>query len=184
MLKNLRSLLSAIFYTIWRAMRGRPQFAHLPDSRATFLTCLLAYGFTSMLLILAGGQRFGVGAVAWGVGVLMLTACFHRQSRSKVLLASIFAAMAGYDLINLVCLLEFSSPAQEMSELATTNAVINDIINNGSLNGSLDTQSVPYAPLANALVMVGRSLSIFFIARYFHSMPAYIKASGFQPKMD
>lgn len=186
-------------------MRGRPQFVHLADSRVVFLNFLLAYAFTGAVLALARGQgAFSVpmDVFSWLFSVAALWLCFGRGQQSKVLLGSMFAAMAGYDLLEITVLLAFDLPAQGASaaalaapadSLRASTILLNSgnplqTIVDGSFalppQGSIVQEAgSPFSVTLLSIAMsLPRMVSIILVDHHFRKMPGYVKAAGYRPE--
>lgn len=204
MLHTIGSYLSSLLYHVWRAMRGRPQFVHLTDSRAVLLNFLCAYAVTSTALMLLRGQLGAMSVASWLAGLAVLWSCFGLGNTSKVLLGSVLAAMAGYDLVEVVAQLALDLPGagveslapqamalQSSAFLASGNAL--QLVLDGMLSRpDLDMKSSEAivqqagaflgATVLEVAVGCARMLSILMVASHFKKMPDYIRAPGYRPE--
>lgn len=102
MIRSIRSLLFVVAYHIWRSMRGRPLFGLLADTPVTFFIFLFAYAAMNGGLIATTSNDatdvfMGIGT--WLMSVFTLMLFFSSNDKSKVLIACIFAGMAGFDFL-------------------------------------------------------------------------------------
>ena len=193
MIQTFQSFLSAIIYHAWRAMTCRPQFIHLADTRTTWLTFFLAFGATNLLRISIFDHSFSgfwMELFEWSLGVVILTALFSRSDRSNVLIACIFAAMVGFDLLEIVSRLVFDFLSQDMTMIAIDSTSLDsvksvpvDLISYGDGYALTRIPGKEFdSSILGNIIGVFRMIAIPVIAGKFSKLPTHIQTSGYCPK--
>lgn len=158
LIDSAKAYFFAIFYNVWRALRGRPHFAHIADTQVNFLTFLYFFAFTSLLVSASSLDNEPVATVVfigltrWASACFLFMSLLDRKERSRVLLSSMFAATAGIDILEAV--LRMCAPSDEV---VAVSYVVTHVI--------------------HGLILVK-------IYNYFHTMPPSIKLRGFSPRVE
>lgn len=157
-LRSLRSLLGALLFHVWRCMRGRPLFVHIPDTKGVLVLFLSTSLITTALLSVAitrGLDEVPIALLGWSINLFGIWLVFARRDRSYVLLGTMFGAFAGVDILHMALVLLFSIPPG----------------GNPLLNAQIPMQ-------------VLRIYAMYRIFSYFKSLPAYVRARGYSPEKD
>lgn len=122
MIRSLSSYLSGLAFHVWRAMRGRPQYVHLADTRHTLVTFGVVLGVSSVAYSLVQNPGLAgvlIGLLRWACATLLLLGMFFRSNQSLVPLASAFGSLAGFSLLSAISLLVLGSanPARDVVQV-------------------------------------------------------------------
>lgn len=96
------NLFKGLIYHVWRSTCGRPQFLHLADTPTTLNLFTLTFAITTLSCALVRRPDVAgvaLGAAEWTFWMIYLPIFFVRKSRSRVLLASGLAGLAGVNVL-------------------------------------------------------------------------------------
>ena len=120
-----------------------------------------------------------------------MIALFFRSDRSNVLIACIFAAMVGFDLLEIVCRLVFDFLSQDMTMGSIDSTSLNPVksVSDVDLISYGDGFALTKIPgkdldrsILGSIVGIFRMISIAVIASKFSKLPSHIQKSGYWPK--
>jgi hypothetical protein len=122
LLRSLSSYLSGLAFHVWRAMRGRPQYVHLADTRRTLVTFGVVLGVSSLAYSLVQNPGIAgvlMGLLRWACASVLLLGLFFRNNQSLVPLACAFGSLAGFTLLSALSLLVLGSanPARDVVQV-------------------------------------------------------------------
>ena len=162
--KLLGKFAQAITLSIWRAMRGKPDFLHIADTPFYWRVHVALYVMLKLLT-----ANFDTNdTTPWWVAliltillsaafVLSIHLFFTNKSRSTVLAASFLGAFTGWEIVS-ETILRGIEAFGESSEAVTSTVVV----------------------LSSAAMI----FSAISIKRRFKAMPTVVRKAGYQPKLE
>lgn len=163
LISSLVKIMQALMFSIWRAMRGKPDFLHTADVPIYWRAHIALYIALKML-----AANYNNPSMSW-LGVVAVTAagcaavvfsvrfCFVKKNQSSMLATSLLSAFIGWDIAGIILM--------RVIELFTEM-----------------TTAIEYTILvAFTIAVLASSIAI---QRRFKAMPREVRRAGYKPSLE